>query len=222
MTDALDKQSARKSAPAGEMAANLTIRPAVMDDITNILALHCEAFSDKFGSAFGVNHITLGSDALNAAWHREGAHALNGMLVAEWQGCIIGTTTLRTVEMGNDDAGGVELAFQQVLGVWRAIRSIIALSLLSHRIERDEGFITDVAVSAPFRRCGIATTLLQNAEYMAKQCGKRYLGLYVSSKNTGAQALYRHLGFSVTRVRRSVLTWFIFGQREWLYMTRKI
>lgn len=198
------------------------IRPATMDDISPILVVHSEAFADKFGGAFGPNGGVRGAAALAAAWRRQGPSALRGMLVAEVAGQIVGTTTLRTWEMGHEDSGAAELAFQQVLGLWGATRSIFALSLLDHRIDRGEGFITDVAVLPPFRRCGIARMLLAHAEEEARQRRKRFLGLYVSAANTAARALYRQLGFADVRVRRSWLTRLIFGQRSWVYMRKDL
>lgn len=200
----------------------LTIRLASVEDISAILALHCEAFADKFGGAFGHNGTERGRAALEASWRRQGNRALRGMFVATSQGQIIGTATLRTWEMGSDDSGAAELAFQQVLGIWGAIRSMFALSLLDHRIGRSEGFITDVAVLASFRRRGVARALLQRAEDEARRRNKRYLGLYVSGANTGARALYRRLGFEDKHVRRSWMARLIFGQREWVYMRKHL
>lgn len=202
--------------------AGLTIRAAVTDDIKPIVVLHREAFADKFGGAFGVHGTVRGSEALAAAWQRQGMQALRGMFVAEWQRQVIGTTTLRTWEMADEDAWATELAFQQVLGLWGATRSIFALSLLSHHIDRHEGFITDVAVQEGFRRCGVARALLARAEQEARLRRKHYLGLYVSTVNTAAITLYHALGFCNVRVRRSWLTRFFFGQREWLYMRRDL
>lgn len=207
-----------------ERLAGMLVRPASPADIEAVLALHSEAFADKFGGAFGTgsNGTRRGTAALMEAWQRQGRRALRGMVLAEWQQQIIGTTTLRTWEMGDDDGGITEMAFQQVLGVWGATRSIIALSLLSHRIERPEGFITDVAVHADFRRCGVARCLLEQAERRARLLNKRYLSLYVSDTNTNAIRLYESMGFARRRVRHSLLTWFFFRQHKWLYMQKSL
>jgi ribosomal protein S18 acetylase RimI-like enzyme len=193
-----------------------------MGDVNAILALHREAFADKFGSAFGANGLMRGSKALAEAWNRQGSRALRGMFVAEWQRHIIGTATLRTWAMGEDDSAATEFAFQQVLGLWGATRSIFVLSLLSHRIARREGFITDVAVLPAFRRRGVARIVLGYAEEEARRLQKHYLGLYVSSANTGAIALYQCEGFYQAAVRRSWLTRLFLGQRVWIYMRKNL
>lgn len=204
------------------LIAPLTIRPARMDDIHAILALHREAFADKFGSAFGSAGAERGMAALASAWQRQGASALRGMFVAEYQQQIIGTTTVRTWEMGGDNSGAAELAFHEELGLFGAARSLFALSLLDHRIQRGEGFVTDVAVLAPYRRSGVARALLARAEQEARLRGKRFLGLYVAARNDAAQRLYRSLGFATVRVRRSLLAWLIFGQGRWYYMRKDL
>jgi hypothetical protein len=89
--------------------------------------------------------------------------------------------------MGGDNTGAAELAFHQVLGAWGAIRSIFALSLLDHQIDRNEGYITDVAVLGPYRRRGVAQALLARAEEDARLRRKRFLGLYVSAANHAAR-----------------------------------
>ncbi len=200
----------------------VTIRAARLDDVEPILALHREAFADKFGGAFGRGGVERGANALATAWRRQGPSAMRGMLVADHEGQVIGTTTVRTWEMGGDDGSAAELAFQEELGLWGATRSLFALSLLDHHIERGEGFITDVAVLAPYRRGGVARALLARAEQEARLRSKRFLGLYVSASNAGARALYRKLGFREVRTRRSLLAWLIFGQGRWLYMRKEL
>ena len=200
----------------------IDIRPAQMIDIYPILSLHQEAFADKFGAAFGANGTARGVEAMAEAWRRQGASALRGMLVAEAGGQVVGTITLRTWEMGGDNTGAAEMAFHQVLGAWGAIRSIFALSLLDHQIDRAEGYITDVAVLSQFRRHGIAQALLARAEDEARVRRKRYLGLYVSAKNHGAQALYQGRGFVNRRMRHSLLAGWMIGQRSWIFMRKDL
>lgn len=207
--------------PAGDPGC-IHVRMAELDDIDGILVLHREAFADKFGGAFGVHNTERGAEALATAWRRQGTRALRGMLVAEADQRIIGTTTLRTSESGSDDSGAAEIAFQQVLGFWGTLRSLFALSLLDHRIGRDEGFITDVAVLAAYRRRGVGRLLMERAEELAMYRRKRYLGLYVSAANTGAHQLYCQLQFYDVRVRKSWLTRWIFGQRAWIYMRKDL
>lgn len=200
----------------------LHIRPARVEDIHRILLLHKEAFADKFGGAFGANGAARGMVALAVAWQHQGLQALQGMFVAEWQQRVVGTITLRTWEMADNDPGATERAFQQVLGLWGATRSIFALSLLSHRVSRHEGFITDVAVLANFRRQGIGSALLTRIEDEGRLRHRHYLGLYVSSSNTAAINLYRNAGFYRSHTRRSWLTRLFFGQREWIYMRKDL
>jgi ribosomal protein S18 acetylase RimI-like enzyme len=200
----------------------IDIRPAQMSDIYPILGLHREAFADKFGAAFGANGAARGVEAMAEAWRRQGASALRGMLVASADDQVIGTITLRTWEMGGDMSGAAEIAFHQVLGVWGAIRSIFALSLLDHQIDRAEGYITDVAVLSEYRRRGVAQAMLARAEEEARIRRKRYVALYVSAKNTGAIALYRQFGFTQRRVRRSLLAGWMLRQHAWLFMRKEL
>jgi ribosomal protein S18 acetylase RimI-like enzyme len=218
-------QAGGTAAPCAPQSADssLTIRQADVADIDAILALHREAFADKFGSAFGVDGVERGLTALATAWRRQGRRALLGMLVAECQQQVIGTITLRTAEMNQDTiATTTENTFYQMLGLWGTLRSMFVLSLLSHTIRRDEGFITDVAVHAPFRRRGAGRLLLAHAECEARARRKKYLALYVSKANRGAITLYEDTGFSLARVRRSWLTRLFFEQREWWYMRKDL
>jgi ribosomal protein S18 acetylase RimI-like enzyme len=192
-----------------------------MDDVYPILRLHREAFADKFGAAFGAD-AARGVEAMAEAWRRQGISALRGMTVAVHEGQVIGTISLRTWEMGNDSSGAAEMAFHQVLGVWGAMRSIFALSLLDHQIDRAEGYITDVAVLAPYRRRGVAQALLARAEEDARLRGKRFLGLYVSATNSGARSLYSAVGFTEQRVRRSWLAALMLRERKWVYMRKAL
>jgi ribosomal protein S18 acetylase RimI-like enzyme len=198
------------------------IRLARMEDIYPILELHREAFADKFGAAFGVRGTTRGIEAMAEAWRRQGVSALRGMFVATLEGRVIGTISLRTWEMASENSAAAELAFHKVLGVWGAVRSIFALSLLDHQIERGEGYITDVAVLSPYRGRGVAHALLARAEADARARNKQFLGLYVSGANQRAQRLYENCGFARYRTRRSWVAGIVLQQRTWIYMRKNL
>lgn len=55
--------------------------------------------------------------------------------------------------------------------------------------------IHDICVSSEFRRKGVASALLKQAEQEAIRLGCCKLTLEVLTKNTGAQAVYRSFGF---------------------------
>jgi ribosomal protein S18 acetylase RimI-like enzyme len=198
------------------------IRPARMDDISSILQLHREAFADKFGAAFGRSGTDRGLEAMAEAWRRQGPMALRSMFVATDAGRVIGTTSLCTAESGGDLTGQAELAFQKVLGSWGALRSIYALSLLTHTIEKFEGYITDVSVLGEYRRQGVARALLMRAEQEARLRSKHFLGLFVSNSNNAARALYEQFGFQVWQVRRSPMAGIMLRQFTWLYMRKEL
>lgn len=201
---------------------SVIIRPASMGDIYPILGLHSEAFADKFGAAFGARGQGQGIEAMAEAWRRQGTMALRGMYVAVLDHQVIGTITMRTWEMSHDTSGAAEAAFHQVLGPWRAMRSIFALSLLDHAITRDEGYVTDVAVLSAYRRKGVAQLLLDEAEQQARLRNKHYLSLYVSAGNAGARTLYTRQGFTEHQRRRSWLAGWILRQRVWIYMRKEL
>lgn len=208
--------------PIGVPADDVVIRPARLSNIEAIVALHREAFADTFGAAFGPRDRERGAQALATGWRRQGPAALRGMLVAEYAGQLIGTTSLRTRDMIGDGGGFAEAAFFETLGVWGALRSLFALSLLDHQIERGEGFIADVAVAPEWRRRGIARALLQRAEDDARARSLTYLGLYVRESNHGARALYERLGFQAMYIRRSLFARLFFGQDGWIYMRKDL
>lgn len=66
----------------------------------------------------------------------------------------------------------------------------------------DEGYIANIAVDPLFRRQGIASALLADAETFARAAGLSFLTLEVRQSNAGAQALYRNHGFLPVGVRK--------------------
>jgi ribosomal protein S18 acetylase RimI-like enzyme len=196
----------------------LTLRAAQMADLEPMLALQAEAFADKFTAAFGRRRSDRGIAALARTHYLQGPISLQGMHVALDGDRVVGTITMRTTDMRTDDAGAVEQAFVRELGTWGTLRAMHALSQLDHRIGRDEGYITDVAVVPDLRRRGIAQLMVRYVMQLAREQRKGHLGLYVSGSNRAAIALYEQLGFRQQRVRRSWWNALLLGERRWIYM----
>ncbi|MEJ2795717.1 GNAT family N-acetyltransferase [Iodobacter sp. LRB] len=61
-------------------------------------------------------------------------------------------------------------------------------------------FIYDLEIKAPYRRQGYATQAFKAIETLVSDLGLASIGLHVFGHNTGAQALYRQLGYEVTGI----------------------
>ena len=62
-------------------------------------------------------------------------------------------------------------------------------------VHRQEAYIDEIFVEEFYRRKGIGTRLLEEAEAWAKKRGIFSIGLFVSTKNKGAFSAYRKSGF---------------------------
>ncbi|STQ91636.1 GNAT family N-acetyltransferase [Iodobacter fluviatilis] len=59
-------------------------------------------------------------------------------------------------------------------------------------------FVYDLEIKAPYQRQGYATQAFKAIETLVSDLGLSSIGLHVFGHNTGAQALYRQLGYEVT------------------------
>ena len=67
----------------------------------------------------------------------------------------------------------------------------------------DEAELTRIAVKKTYRRCGIATLLVEFSKEFLLQKGCKTFILEVRSSNLPAQALYRTMGFDTYAVRKN-------------------
>jgi len=68
---------------------------------------------------------------------------------------------------------------------------------------RNQAFIYDVEISESYRRQGYASQAMLKLEDDLRDQGVKKIGLHVFGFNTGAQALYRKLGYQVTNIQMS-------------------
>jgi len=201
---------------------DITIRRAHAGDIEALVAVHSDAFHDKFLAAFGTRRYTAGVALMQDIWRRQGSAGLAGIWVAEVDQHIVATIALRArITSRALPLIPVEWMFIRALGVFRAFYALTALSLVDYHIGANEIYISDVAVHHAYRRRGIANALLTHAVNEAQRLAISSLCLFVSASNPAAIALYQRNGYLIVGKRISVFGWIILGNRQW-HLMRKI
>ena len=70
----------------------------------------------------------------------------------------------------------------------------------------DEGYVANIAVLPGFRRCGIASALLENTVKICSEKKLAFLSLEVRKSNESAIALYKKFGFEIVGERKNFYT----------------
>jgi ribosomal protein S18 acetylase RimI-like enzyme len=201
----------------------VTIRRAFLDDIGGLLAVHGDAFHDKFVAAFGSRSYDRGVALMHDIWRRQGPAGMAGIWVAMADGEIVGTIAVRSrLASRLLPPIPVEWLFIRTLGLFRGLYAIFALSLVDYHVGADEAYISDVAVRSSHRRRGIATLLLEHAIAEAQRQRLRSVCLFVKANNTSALRLYQQHGFVQVGVRRSLFGWILVRNSTWYLLRRTV
>lgn len=201
----------------------VNMRQATFADVDRIVAIHADAFHRTFEAAFGRTQYHVGLRVMTDVWRRQGAVGLQGMWVAEVDGVVVGTITLRSrVAYWLPPSIPVEWMFIRALGVMRGLYALNALSFIEHHITTNELYVTDVAVDQRFHRRGIGRAMLAHAVAYAERQQLGVVSLYVDASNRPALALYQGLGFYVAATHHSLMGWFLLRQMRWLFLRRTI
>lgn len=92
------------------------------------------------------------------------------------------------------------VAMQRIVLIAESVGGCVGFGVLGRA--GDEAEIESLAVSAPWRRRGIAKRLCRELLGWAHARGAKYASLEVRVSNTGARGLYESLGFHEVAVRR--------------------
>lgn len=88
---------------------------------------------------------------------------------------------------------------------WRALRIALNLLFLNESPKPDEFIVSSISVSAESRGLGVGTELMNAAEELARELGKKLMSLDVAGHNNDARRLYERLGYRVTATSRGRL-----------------
>lgn len=165
-------------------------------------------------AAGGVFTAMLGkkADEIVAMASRQPGHTLSleHVIVAELNGRPVGWMSAMPGPQASDS--GNELA--RAAGI-RAVRMMVVYLAgypVFHAMDQHEAedyHVQSIAVSEQARGQGVGTRLLARAESDARQAGAHALTLDVDTSNSGAERLYRSLGFA--EVRTSGKAYFLDG-----------
>ncbi len=205
-------------------AEQFTIRLAGPDEDPAIAALVVEGFLDKFRPVFGRRMDR--SVKIMEKWIKL-EHASGGVtsLVIEGYAAaeIAGSLGVRTADSREDIlAHGLWRTLSRNLGLPRAVWATTLLSYPRYSSNSSEAYIERLVVSPDFRRQGMARRLLAAAEDLARDAGKRTVGLHVSGNNLPALRLYENEGYEEVARQRSLLTGYFLNIKDWLYLKKEL
>jgi len=203
-------------------AEQFTVRFAEPEDDPAIAALVVEGFLDKFRPVFG-RRMDRSLKVMERWVSLE--HASGGVtsLVVEGNETseIAGSVGIRT-EASREDvlARGLWNSLTRNLGFMRAVWATTLLSYPKYSSEASEAYVERLVVSPSFRRQGMARRLLSAAEDLARDRGKKTVGLHVTGDNLRALRLYEAEGYKEVARQRSLMTSYFLDIREWLYLRK--
>ena len=205
-------------------AEQFTVRFSGPDDDPAIAALVVEGFMDKFRPVFGSRMDR--SLKIMERWisleHASGgvtSLVVEGYATAE----LAGSVGVRTAASREDVlARGLWAALTNNLGFPRAVWATTLLSYPRYSSDASEAYVERLVISPSFRRQGMARRLLSAAEDLARDAGKRTVGLHVSGNNLAALRLYEAEGYVEVSRQRSLLTGYFLDIREWLYLRKEL
>ncbi|WP_273842846.1 GNAT family N-acetyltransferase [Rubrobacter calidifluminis] len=199
-----------------------TVRLATPEDLDAVATLVIEGFRDQFEPIFGRRMTEAGE--IMRRWI-ELEHELGGVstLVVEDAAGVVASVGVRTGRSREEElAQGLWETLRDSLGFWRASWSMFLLSYPRYSVDPSEAYVERLVVGEDCRRRGLARRLLDGAERIGREAGKRSVGLHVSCTNRPAISLYESAGYRERSRERSLVTSRFLGVRYWIYLRKPL
>jgi ribosomal protein S18 acetylase RimI-like enzyme len=205
-------------------AEQFTVRLSGPDEDPAIAALVVEGFLDKFRPVFGKRMDR--SVRIMEKWIRL-EHASGGVTTLVIEGYstseLAGSVGIRTANSREDIlARGLWRTLSRNLGFPRAVWATTLLSYPRYSATSSEAYIERLVVSPDFRRQGMARRLLAAAEDLARDEGKKTVGLHVSGNNLPALRLYENEGYEEISRQHSFLSGYFLNIKDWIYLKKEL
>jgi ribosomal protein S18 acetylase RimI-like enzyme len=205
-------------------AEQFTVRHSEPDDDPAIAALVVEGFLDKFRPVFGrrMDRSLKVMEKWISLEHASGgvtSLVVEGYATSE----VAGSIGVRLGAAREDVlARGLWNSLTRNLGFPRAVWATTLLSFPRYTSVPSEAYVERLVISPSFRRQGMARRLLAAAENLARDAGKKTIGLHVTGDNLRALRLYEDEGYVEVARQRSLITAYFLDIREWLYLKKEL
>jgi ribosomal protein S18 acetylase RimI-like enzyme len=176
------------------------IRPAAHDDEEAVARLLYETATGMYDIYAGGAGRAL--RILSAAYRRPGNSASREIVaVAELDGLVAGALAAFPVAEGDRRASRFLRVTLARTPPWKwpaTLRIFHTGADLTPAPPENAVYVDALATGDRFRRRGVASALLEEAERQARAAGLAWVALDTAATNAGAQALYERAGFEVT------------------------
>jgi ribosomal protein S18 acetylase RimI-like enzyme len=199
----------------------IRVRSARPVDLPGVAAVLQDAFSDKMRIIFGHQPQKIHT-LLETLYGGPVQRGYDGILVAEWDGRIVGALVIEPVYYTPQERRTFENIAVHELGLPRMLRASFLLWLFSHTPAPGEAYISDFGVASDCQGQGLGQQLLYDTENWAYDHDRTRLTLWVAESNARAIYVYEKAGFTLTRTRSSWLTQIAFGIRRWHFMEKAL
>ncbi|OAT46607.1 histone acetyltransferase [Proteus hauseri ATCC 700826] len=201
------------------------LRAATQKDTAEIIQLFTLAFSRKL-HAFHIDRtIPNQQHQLEAIWNEQARKPNQVQFVVTDANAIVATFCLAIKEsrFKTSEFTKTPVSKHWEYGIINYIKQQIFFSLFNYEPNKQEAYLSHIAVSPAYQGKGIASLILKWIfQYSKNNLKKNYLSLYVDTKHTGAIHLYKKSGFNIKKKESSLITQSFFNIKQWYYMSQKL
>jgi ribosomal protein S18 acetylase RimI-like enzyme len=174
----------------------ITVRPACLHDLPGAGYVFAEVFGHTFDLSFGTDRERNGQILGDLLKLKQ-----NEVLVAlDSREQVVGALWLDLADPATRKAeySSVYPLIRQYMNFWYAfyLAFLGVPGMMAVRGNREQGYVQWLGVLPQWQGHHVARKLMNKAEELARQAGKKTLALHTERANQPARQLYEHLGFS--------------------------
>lgn len=199
--------------------SEVLIRDFRSGDLQQVAALFADAFREDYQKVVNLPQEKIANFLIETG----GVFPLpfGGYVIAERSGQILGVMML-TWHRQERPRNRFRLSPALRYGLRTALKLFVERFLFPEKPRKNACHVEAIAVRSDARNRGIGATLLDYGKEIAAGRGLEIYTLHVDAANERAYGLYRKQGFRVIKKHKSLLARWLFGLKEWYFMSQFI